>query len=119
MVAAVCVWADRRWRLGGGRVFALYVLLYTVGRGVIETVRVDPAPLLLGLRFNVWTSLVVGLGALVYLVLRRGAGRESPEHVRGGSALGPGDDGSTVAAATADAAGADATSSPEEEKLDR
>ena len=82
-VAAVCVWADRRFRLGGGRVFALYVLLYTVGRGMIETLRVDPAPLVAGLRLNVWTSLLVGLGALVYLLVRRGARRETPEQVRG------------------------------------
>ena len=30
LAAALLVWADRRWRLGHGRVVALYVMLYTV-----------------------------------------------------------------------------------------
>jgi prolipoprotein diacylglyceryl transferase len=35
-VAALLVWADRRWQLGGGRVFAVYVAAYTAGRAWIE-----------------------------------------------------------------------------------
>src|SRR3954454_15707058 len=31
-VAVLCLWADRRFKLGYGRVFALYVASYTVGR---------------------------------------------------------------------------------------
>ena len=42
-VAALVVWADRRFRLGHGRAFALYVAAYTVGRGWIEALRIDPA----------------------------------------------------------------------------
>lgn len=78
-VFAVLLWADRRWRMGHGRVFALYVLLYTVGRFWIEMLRIDPAELVLGVRLNVWTSLIVGVGALTYLVvtLRLRPGRES------------------------------------------
>lgn len=78
-VAGVLIWADRRFRLGHGRVFALYVLLYTVGRGWIEALRVDPANLILGVRLNLWTSLLVGLAALVYLVVsaRLRPGREA------------------------------------------
>jgi prolipoprotein diacylglyceryl transferase len=78
-LAAVLIVVDRRLRLGHGRVFALYVLLYTVGRGWIEALRVDPANHILGLRLNLWTSLVVGLGALVYLILsfRLRPGRET------------------------------------------
>ena len=33
---AVIIWVDQRFRLGHGRVFALYVMLYTLGRGWIE-----------------------------------------------------------------------------------
>ena len=40
---ASSIWADRRFRLGHGRAFALYVAAYTVGRGWIEGLRVDPA----------------------------------------------------------------------------
>lgn len=77
-VAAVLVWADRRFRMGHGRVFALYVLLYCSGRLWIEMLRIDEANTVLGLRVNVWTSILVGLGALIYLVLsaRMRPGRE-------------------------------------------
>ena len=37
--AALLVWLDRRFRLGHGKVFALYVLLYTAGRFWIEALR--------------------------------------------------------------------------------
>jgi prolipoprotein diacylglyceryl transferase len=75
-VAGICVWADRRWKLGGGRVFALYVALYATGRIWIEGLRIDEANQLLGLRVNELVMGVVLLGALVFLVLRRGVGRE-------------------------------------------
>ena len=75
-VAAVVVWADRRWRLGGGRVFALYLALYAVGRMWIERLRIDDANTLLGVRLNVWVMGAVLLGAVTWLVLRRRVGRE-------------------------------------------
>jgi prolipoprotein diacylglyceryl transferase len=78
-IAVVLILLDRRYRwFGHGRLFALYVLLYTVGRFWIEALRVDPANRILGLRLNLWTSVLVGLGALVYLVVsaRLRPGRE-------------------------------------------
>ena len=75
-VAGVLIWADRRFDLGHGRVFALYLALYAVGRSWIELLRIDDANLLLGLRVNSIVMLVVLLGAVAYLVLRRGATRE-------------------------------------------
>ena len=76
--AAVLVWLDRRYRLGHGRVFWAYVALYTLGRVWIEMLRIDTAEHVLGLRLNVWTSIVVGLGALVafYVIGRRYPERE-------------------------------------------
>jgi prolipoprotein diacylglyceryl transferase len=74
------IWADRRFRLGHGRVLALYVMAYTFGRGWIEMLRIDSVELadVGGLRFNVWTSLVLFVAALVYFVVvgRRHPGRE-------------------------------------------
>jgi len=67
--AGLLVWADRRWRLGHGRVFALYVVVYCTGRLWIETLRIDPAEHILGLRLNVWTAVLVGLTALVVFVV--------------------------------------------------
>ena len=77
--AALLVYLDRRLRLGHGRVFWLYVLLYTVGRLWIELLRIDPAETVLGLRLNVWTSILLGLVALVAFVVvgRRHPGRDT------------------------------------------
>jgi prolipoprotein diacylglyceryl transferase len=77
-VAALVVWADRRFRLGHGRAFALYVAGYTAGRFWIELMRADPATMVFGLRINVITSAVVFLGAVLYLTLAR-RGREDPD----------------------------------------
>jgi prolipoprotein diacylglyceryl transferase len=79
-VAGLVVWADRRFRLGHGRAFALYVMAYTVGRGWIEYLRIDPVQEndVFGLRLNVWTSIVVFTGALAYFLIsaRLRPGRE-------------------------------------------
>ena len=72
-VAAVVIWADRRFRLGNGRAFWLYVALYTAGRLWIEALRTDPANHVLGLRLNIWTSLILGLTAVAFMWLRRPA----------------------------------------------
>ena len=81
-VAALVVWADGRFRLGHGRAFALYVAGYTAGRVWIEMMRTDPATMVFGLRINVITSVVVFLGAVLYLLLAR-RGREDPATLRG------------------------------------
>ncbi len=97
-VAALVVWADRRFRLGHGRAFALYVLGYTAGRFWIELMRSDPATRVFGdIRINVVTSAVVFLGALCYLMVVRGS-REEPAAVRGRIAAELGRGESAVAA---------------------
>ena len=103
-VAVALLWADRRWRLGHGRVFALYVLLYTLGRGWIEALRIDDANKVLGLRVNLWTSLVVGLTALSLLVwsARRRPGRERVV-VRTDAAADPLDTGTAAGSSEDDA----------------
>jgi len=82
-VAAVCVWADRRWRMGHGRVFALYVVTYVVGRAMWEMLRADPANDILGLRVNLWVCMFAFIGAVTYLVVsaRKRPGRETPEQI--------------------------------------
>ena len=79
-VAALVIWADRRFRLGHGRAFALYVAAYCVGRAWIEYLRIDPveADDVFGLRLNVWTSIVLFVAAVAYMVIssRLRPGRE-------------------------------------------
>lgn len=85
-VAALVVWADRRFRLGGARAFAVYVAGYTFGRGWIESLRIDPANHFLGLRINVFTSAVLFVAAAAFLVFRR-MPREDPATVQGRPSL--------------------------------
>jgi len=75
-VALLVIWADRRFRLSHGRAFALYVAAYCAGRVWIEMLRIDTAEHFFGVRLNVFTSIVVGLLAVAYLVLQRGRPRE-------------------------------------------
>ncbi len=81
LVAGVVVLLDRRYRLDHGRTFALYVMLYTVGRFYIETLRTDAANLILGHRLNEWTSILVFLGALAGFLLATRAARRRSHHV--------------------------------------
>lgn len=78
-VALILVWADKRYNLGHGRVFALYIVLYCVGRFWIEALRIDSAHHILGLRLNDWTALLVGVGGLIWLIqsARTKPGREA------------------------------------------
>ncbi|MEU3272922.1 prolipoprotein diacylglyceryl transferase [Saccharomonospora sp. NPDC006951] len=108
-VALLVVWLDRKLRLGHGRAFALYVAGYTAGRFWIELMRTDEANHILGLRVNVWTSMLLFVGAVAYFVYaRKLGGREAPETLRshgddddsdddgsGGAVGEPGDDGDT------------------------
>ncbi|MFE4973153.1 prolipoprotein diacylglyceryl transferase [Kitasatospora sp. NPDC056651] len=82
-VALLVMWADRRFKLGHGRVFALYVAAYTVGRFWIEWLRIDDAHVYLGLRLNDWVSIAVFLGAVAYFVIvgRKRPGREDPASI--------------------------------------
>lgn len=77
-VALLVIWADRRFKLGHGRAFAVYVMGYTAGRFWTEYMRVDDAHHVLGLRLNGWTSIIVFLAAVAYFVIsaKRRPGRE-------------------------------------------
>ncbi|MCX5003177.1 prolipoprotein diacylglyceryl transferase [Streptomyces sp. NBC_00638] len=96
-VGFLVIWADRRFKLGHGRAFALYVAAYCVGRGWIEYMRVDDAHHILGLRLNDWTAMVVFLLAVLYFVLsaRLRPGREEIVEP-GAGADAPAEDGETA-----------------------
>jgi prolipoprotein diacylglyceryl transferase len=73
------IWAEKRFRLTGGRVFALYIAAYTLGRAWIESLRVDDVNHILGLRLNVWTSIMVFLTAVAFLIATRRSGHPGPD----------------------------------------
>lgn len=77
-VAIAIILLDRRFRLGHGKVFLLYVMLYTAGRGWVEALRIDPAHRIFGLRINDYVSIGVFLAALACLIwlIRNRPGRE-------------------------------------------
>ena len=82
-MAALIVWLEGRVRFRAGQVFALYVMVYTLGRGWIEMLRIDDAHHVLGLRLNVWTSMVVFLAGLVLFLLALWLGRVVLRYPRG------------------------------------
>ena len=80
-VAGLVIWADRKFKLGYGRAFALYVAGYTAGRGWIEHLRIDDVQAndVFGLRLNVWVSIIVFLAAVAFFIWssKRHSGRET------------------------------------------
>ena len=80
LVAIALVLLDRRFRLGHGRVFALYIALYCFGRFFVELMRADAATHVFGLRINTIVSVVVMVAALIYFVKVR-TGREDPSEL--------------------------------------
>lgn len=70
-LAGVLVLLDRRGRLRPGELFNLYVLGYAVGRLWVEGLRSDEASLILGVRVNIWMSVLVALAAIAVFVWRR------------------------------------------------
>lgn len=55
----------RRGEPVGGRLIWAYLMVYTSGRAWIEYLRIDEAHTILGLRLNVWTSILVFLVGVV------------------------------------------------------
>lgn len=82
LVFVFLIWADRRFRLGHGRLFALYVAAYCIGRFGVELMRSDHATLIAGIRVNSFTSTFVFIGAVVYMMVAP-KGREDPASLAG------------------------------------
>ena len=82
LIFAALILIDRRFRIGHGRLFAMYVAGYCLGRFWIELMRSDAATLLAGIRVNSFTATFVFIGAVVY-VMAAPKGREDPATLRG------------------------------------
>ncbi|WP_019179195.1 prolipoprotein diacylglyceryl transferase [Microbacterium yannicii] len=79
------LWAGRQFRLQWGRLFALYLVWYSAGRIVWESIRIDPSEIFLGIRTNVWAAIAgVVLGLVIFFVQkRRHLGFEPSPYVSG------------------------------------
>jgi len=76
---------DAQPRLQWGKVWALYMIWYGVGRAWFETIRVDPSEVFFGIRTNVWGAFAaILLGIILFAVqTRRHPGREPSFYVPG------------------------------------
>src|SRR5690606_24366293 len=82
LVFVVLIWADRRFRLGHGRLFALYVAGYCVGRFWVELLPSGFATHIAGIRIHSFTAGFVFIGAVVDIVVAP-KGREGPATLGG------------------------------------
>ncbi len=90
------IWAERRFRIRRGYLFALYAAYYTLGRFWVEYLRIDPAHKYGPFRLNDWTSIVVFTAAVLLLVTK---GRWRPGLPRAGDPLPAGTPGTVPTAA--------------------
>ncbi|WP_101949943.1 prolipoprotein diacylglyceryl transferase [Mycobacterium sp. 3519A] len=82
LVFAALLWIDKRFKIGHGRLFAMYVAGYCVGRFWVELMRSDVATHIAGIRINSFTSTFVFVGAVVYIMVAP-KGREDPASLVG------------------------------------
>ncbi|WP_280399161.1 prolipoprotein diacylglyceryl transferase [Nocardia carnea] len=83
-VVVALVYIDRRFRIGHGRLFALYVAGYCFGRFFVELMRDDEATQIAGIRINSFTSALVFLAAIAYFLFAT-KGRETADQLQPGA----------------------------------
>ncbi|MEV0064628.1 prolipoprotein diacylglyceryl transferase [Nocardia sp. NPDC050718] len=83
LVVILLVQLDKRFKIGHGRLFALYVAGYSFGRFFVELMRNDEATHILGIRINSFTAALVFLAAMAYFALAT-KGRETPAQLQPG-----------------------------------
>lgn len=101
LVFVLLIVVDRRFKIGHGRLFAMYVAAYCVGRFCVELMRVDPATQFGGIRVNSFTSTLVFVGAVAYILLAP-KGREDPATLGDTPSSADGGDDTAETEATAD-----------------
>jgi prolipoprotein diacylglyceryl transferase len=66
--ALLLIFVERRFKIRPGGLFALYVLIYSIGRLWIEMLRVDPSHELGGIRLNVYVAALAIVLAAAFFV---------------------------------------------------
>jgi len=62
----VLIWAARRFRLTGDRVLALYLVGYATGSFAVQSLRIDFAHHLFGLRTDQWAMIAICIAGVTY-----------------------------------------------------
>jgi prolipoprotein diacylglyceryl transferase len=70
-LVGVLLWVERHLRLRPGRLFAVYIGGYALGRLWIEALRIDAANRVAGLRINEWVSVIALLAVAALLIVDR------------------------------------------------
>jgi prolipoprotein diacylglyceryl transferase len=70
---ALILFIERRFRLRWGKMWALYMIWYGLGRSWLEAIRIDPtSDALIGIPANIWASFVaIALGVVLFVVQTR------------------------------------------------
>ncbi|MCM3656995.1 prolipoprotein diacylglyceryl transferase [Agromyces mediolanus] len=69
---AVILLLERKGGLRWGKAFGVYLIWYGLGRSFLESIRVDPSEMFLGIRSNVWASFAaVIIGVILIIVQSR------------------------------------------------
>jgi prolipoprotein diacylglyceryl transferase len=76
-LAGVLVAIERRWHPRSGQLFAGYVAGYAAGRFWVESLRIDPATELWGVRVNLWISGAALIAAATVIVVRARRARDA------------------------------------------
>jgi prolipoprotein diacylglyceryl transferase len=70
--ALLLVYLGNRFTLQWGKQIALYLMFYSLGRLWIESIRIDPSEIILGLRVNIWSALIgLAIGVILFWVQNR------------------------------------------------
>lgn len=91
-LAAFLVWLGRRFvRRNPGRLLAVYLIGYGIGRFWIEGLRIDATKEGGGLRLNQWMAIVIVVGGATYLIVDRLRQGRDPASGSDAPATAPGD----------------------------
>lgn len=85
--AFAIIWLASKLKLQWGKVFSLYLIVYSIGRFFIEAIRLDPSDVYFGFRTNQWSAIfgiVLGI-AFWYIQSRRHPGLEGPVNLTNSS----------------------------------
>lgn len=88
VVVGLLLWIERRRQLRPGSLFAGYLILYGVGRFLLELIRTDTEFRLLGLSRNAWVALIISIGGTIWIARREG-GHVPPDEDEPGAAATP------------------------------